>query len=234
MKKILFAVMGSLLLQLGFAQSQDDRKDRIMASYLVAFGILPETGEINYWMGDPLSNKTVNDLVNEHKKNIANQQSLQDRAIRNSYQDVLGRAPRADEYKTWRPLKLTYTDLVSRHLQFLKDYPSAFEDVIRQTYKSEFGRYPSAQELANWKSWGVRSYVSIVREHQKNKKSGMFASNQPSTRVVSSKKSGVQVLLSNRISEEMNRIPNAGVIATGGGNVIATGGGNVISTGGGN
>lgn len=233
MKKILVTALFILLFHLGFAQLQDERKDRIMASYLVAFGILPESAEINYWMTNPLSQKTVSDLVNEHTKNIANQRSLQDRAIRNSYQDVLGRAPYPNEYNTWRPLKLTYTALVSRHLQFLKDYPFAFDEVIRLTYKREFGRQPSAQELANWKGWGVRSYIAIVREHQKNKKSGMFASNNEA-KVISDKESGVQLRLSGAISNELNRIANAGVISTGGLNVISTGGGNVISTGGGN
>jgi hypothetical protein len=234
-KQFLLLVALLSLCHASFAQSLDERKDRIMASYLVAFGILPEQGEVNYWVTDPLSLKTVTDLVNKHKENIGSNQSLQDRAIRNSYQDALGRAPNADEYRTWRPLKLTYTELMSRHMEFLKNYPSAFEEVIRLTYKNEFNRNASAQEVTNWKSWGVRSYLAIAREHQKNKKAGMFASgSNTSSKIISNKQSGVQLQLSGKVSDELNRIASAGVISTGGGNVISTGGGNVISTGGGN
>ena len=231
----MFLLASVMMLPSVFGQNTEDRKDRITASYLIAFGVLPEQGEIDYWIKDPLSNKTVSDLVTEHTKNIGNQQSLQDRAIKNSYQDAFGRAPLASEYATWRPIKVTYTELMARHMKFLQEYPSSFEEVIKLSYKKEFGRAPKPAELANWKSWGVRSYLNIVQEHQKNKKAGMFAKKQSSSaKLISSKESGVRFTPSARISLEIGSVPKSNVISTGGGNVISTGGGNVISTGGGN
>lgn len=239
MKKTLLLLASALVLQLSFAQStKEERRERITASYLMAFGILPEQSEMDYWINDPLAYKTVADLVAEHKKNISRQQDLQDRAIRISYFDAFGRAPRTDEYVTWRPLKLTYTDLMARHMQYLKEYPSEFEAVIKRTYVNEFSRKPSAQELANWKSWGIRSYLEIAREHQKNKRAGLFAPSKSGTtaagKVLSNKQSGIEFTPSSKILNEIRIDPNARCISTGGGNVISTGGGNVISTGGGN
>ena len=215
------------------AQTIEEKKDRVIASYLIAFGVLPEQGEIDYWINTSYASQPLSALLGEHKKNITNNQTLQDRAIRNSYQDALGRVPAQSEIETWRPSKLTYSELIDRHVKFLKEYPAEFEKMINLTYKKEFKRDAQKQEIANWKSWGARTYVSIIQEHQKNKRAGMFAENKPSTKLISSKESGVQQSVPPKLAEEIKQAM-AGVISTGGGNVISTGGGNVISTGGGN
>ena len=216
------------------AQTNEDRKDRVIASYLLAFGELPKQAEIDYWTNDPLSLKTVNDLLNEHKKNIRNDVSLQDRAIKNSYQDAFGTMPDQGQYAYWRQKKNSYMDLMENHMRFFRDYPAEFEKMVRLTYKNEFKREAKQEEINNWKSWGIRSYLAIVQEHQKNKKAGMFAETKPASKKINtSKASGVQAEVSSKVAAEV-KIAAANVIATGGGNVIATGGGNVISTGGGN
>jgi hypothetical protein len=152
MKKTLLLFVAFLgVLQFTHAQNEE-RRDRVMSSYLVAFGILPQDNETNYWLNDPVSAKTVTDLVNEHKKNIANNQSLADRAILNSYQDAFGRAPRTDEYVTWRPLRLSYIELMERHMKYLRDYPLEFEEVIKRSYSKQFNRPAQSQEMKNWKS----------------------------------------------------------------------------------
>jgi hypothetical protein len=215
------------------AQSTEDRKDRITASYLLAFGELPNQSEIDYWIKDPLSLKTVTDLLNEHKKNILNASYLQDRAIKNSYQDAFGTAPNQNQYAYWRQMKYSYMDLMESHMRFFREYPVEFEKMIRLTYRKEFNREAKQEEVNNWKSWGIRSYLAIVQEHKKKKKAGMFAGTNTTKKINTSKVSGVQVQLNTKVAEEV-KIAAAKVIATGGGNVISTGGGNVISTGGGN
>lgn len=213
------------------AQTQEDKTDRIIASYLLAFGVLPEQGEIDYWMNSQAARQSVGHLYNEHKKSIQSNTTLRDRAIINSYQDALGKTPVQVEIDTWRPLHLSYVELVERHLKFLNDYPDEFRKMIKLTYRREFDREAKKQEVDDWASWGVRAYYSIIQEHQKNKKAGMFS--EPPKKIKKSKKSGVQVNVSPKTITEIQHAM-AGVIATGGGNVIATGGGNVIATGGGN
>jgi hypothetical protein len=212
------------------AQATEEKKDRVIASYLIAFGVLPEQGEIDYWINTSYASQPLSALLGEHKKNIANNQTLQDRAIRNSYQDALGRVPAQSEIETWRPLKLSYADLMGRHMQFLKDYPAEFENVIKLTYRKEFNREAQATEVSNWRSWGVRAYFAIIQEHQKNRKAGMFAqSNQGANKVSQSEKSGIFVRISPKIASEI-KTTGGSFVSTNSGTWISTNSGNIIST----
>lgn len=236
MKKLLFIALA--LFTLAPAMAQEERKDRIISSYLYAFGNLPAQSEIDYWMTDALSSKNVSELINAHKNNIKNNQSLADRAIRHSYLDAMGREPRSDEYNYWRGQKLPYSVLMDNHVNWLRSNPAEFSTVIKRSYQTVFNRQPQNIELNNWKNAGARSFISLVQTHQKNVRAGMFApANATSQKLISDPKSGVNFKPSDAVKNEMGKFiaTNGGtVISTGGGNVISTGGGNVISTGGGN
>lgn len=66
--------------------------ERIQASYLLAFGRLPASGEITYWNGQ--GQKSVQWLVDNHKGYIkSNQGSVGKEIIIKSYIDALGYRP---------------------------------------------------------------------------------------------------------------------------------------------
>src|SRR5688572_27692489 len=101
LKKLLFLSV-ALCTLMTTVYAQNPRKDRIIASYMVAFGRPPQTAEINYWLTDPLSNKTVTDLVEKHRANMNKvDRSLREAAVRQSYIDAFGRAPEKGEQDYW-------------------------------------------------------------------------------------------------------------------------------------
>ena len=66
-----FVLLVTLLCTL-ISFAQQDRKDRIIASYMIAFGQEPQQSEINYWMTGALSNQSVTKLVEKHRQNMKN------------------------------------------------------------------------------------------------------------------------------------------------------------------
>lgn len=231
MKRIFTVTLVSLsLFSVSYAQTSQERKERIQASYLIAFGVLPQQSELDYWMSDPLSLKTGNDLVEKHRSNIAGNIQLKYKAINNSYLDAIGRYPSPDDVNHWKKGNETYAELMTKHVQWLAGNPSEFEKTINLSYLREFNRNAQAAEIKSWKNAGARSYLNIVMEHRKNKAKGLFDEKKKANL----SKAPAEIKLSDNIAKEINKISAAKVISTGGGNVISTGGGNVISTGGGN
>jgi len=233
MRKFVLSVAAVIALTTSlFAQNSQERKERIQASYLIAFGSLPQQGELNYWMTDPLSLRSVNELVEQHRRNMKNDVQLKYKAINNSYFDAMGRLPETREVNYWKAGNETYAELVTKHVQWMAGNPAEFEKAINFSYLREFNRNAKPEEIKSWKNAGTRSYLGICQEHRKNIAAGIFDEKKKQQVI---KKSGVvEVKFSSAIANEVSKISAAGVISTGGGNCISVGGGNVISTGGGN
>ena len=232
-KRILFLALAAFTLLAG-AQAQNPRKDRIIASYMVAFGRPPQTAEINYWLTDPLSNKTVGELVEKHRANMNNvDRSLRQAAVKQSYIDAFGRAPRQDEVDYWMGSVNTYAEMVQKHVEWFASRPDEWVKVIKASYQMIFKRDPKTDELAYWKGQPARTFFSLVVQHDEFIRNNPQHAPKNTLAGTSIIKKENKVTITPGIIAEIKLI-GSGVISTGGGNVISTGGGNVISTGGGN
>ncbi|RYY94957.1 MAG: hypothetical protein EOO11_16835 [Chitinophagaceae bacterium] len=81
----------ALLFSALFAGAQDTEKaQRIKASYLLALGRLPSSGELQYWNGQ--ANVPVGTLVDLHKQYLKGNPSVLRVVVTKSYADALGYA----------------------------------------------------------------------------------------------------------------------------------------------
>lgn len=214
--------------------AQEARKDRIIASYMLAFGRPPQQAEVNYWLTDPLSNKMVTDLVEKHRSNMNKvDRSLRLAAVKQSYIDAFGRAPRQDEIDYWMGSVNTYAEMVQKHVEWFSTRPDEWVKVIKASYQMAFKRAPKPDELAYWKGQPARSFFSLVVQHDEFIRNNPQQGPKNSTANTSIIKKENKVTITPSVLAEIKMIGGS-VISTGGGNVISTGGGNVISTGGGN
>jgi hypothetical protein len=215
--------------------AQGSRSERIIASYMIALGRPPQPSEVNYWLSDPLSLKTVSDLVEKHRENMNKaDRSLRLATVKQSYIDAFGRAPRPDEIDYWMASINTYAEMRKKHVEWFAARPDEWTKVIQASYQTAFKRAPKAEELAYWKGQPARSFWDLVVQHDE------FIRNNPQLGARSGSAGAALVKKENKVTmppsllNEIRLSGGAGVISTGGGNVISTGGGNVISTGGGN
>lgn len=232
MKKMLLAIFLGLFVTTT-SIAQQDRKDRIIASYLVALGQPPVQAEIDYWMTDPLSNKTIVDLVEKHRQNMQDNKTLKAIAIQNSYLSAMGRYPATSEKDYWlNNGNLVYTELYDKHVKFLGEFKDNWKATIILSYQQALNRTPVKSEIDYWMTQtSVRSMADLKAHHYKN---SLAASKTKKPYMMS------QMTLTQQMKNELKTFiskiapSSASVISTGGLNVISTGGGNVISTGGGN
>ena len=212
------------------AQSPEMR-ERIQASYLIAFGRPASSGEVQYWAGQhPTS---VSALVANHRNYLTRDSGTHRATIVKAYQDAMGRNPTEAEINYWFRGNDTYTQLMKNHISWLGGNPGEYEKVIRRSYNYVFHRQPNAGELRYWKSQGTLSYIMLVACHQEwQRHNGSTPKTSGGLAISSNAPALNAVQLSSSIANEARAA--AGVIAAGGGNVIAAGGGNVIAAGGGN
>lgn len=213
------------------AQTKDEV---IKASYFVAFGRYPNSGELNYWRSN-VGSRSIQEMVNLHKNFIKSNQYEREQTIKRSYMDAFGWQPSADEVRYWSGQHRTYADLVSNHVNnWLNVYRDKKEQVIRQSYYKAFGRAATAAEVKFWMGQRTFSFVQLVAMHttyiQENRNPSSIMKIAPNLN-----KNGIST--DRLTSAATNGVISAGggnVISAGGGNIIAAGGGNVISAGGGN
>ena len=213
------------------AQVSTPMRERIEASYIIAFGREPSSGEIAYWARQNPS--SVAALVANHRNYLSRDAGTHRATIIRAYDDALGRNPTPGEIAYWFRGNDTYEQLMHNHIAWLGGNPGQYDLVIRRSYMHVFHRQPSSGELAYWKRQGVLSYVMLVACHEDWERRNGGRMRMGGALVMSPNTPGlVTVQLAPQIANEARAA--AGVIPAGGGNVIAAGGGNVIAAGGGN
>jgi hypothetical protein len=220
-------------------------RERIQASYLLAFGRLATDDEVKYWSGQ--NAKSVSDLVLRHRDYLKGNPGPHEDVIRRSYQAALGKTPDAKEIKHWMAGNDTFTGLVNNHVDWLRSNPTEYENVIKRSYQKVLGRAATAGEVNYWKGQGVYAYSVLAACHEDWKKRGgerkdkavlptssnYFSSYPVSAGVLAETRTAV----SNVIGQNgANIVGNAGgnLVAAGAGNMVAAGGGNMVAAGGGN
>ncbi len=209
------------------------RKERIQASYLLAFGRIPSDGEIQYWQGRTDAAK-LDDFINQHRKYIASNPSIQKEVIKKAYNDALGRDPQQGEYDYWSKGTDSYTMLIGKHIYWLTSNPTEYELVIKRSYQKALGKTPNADEIKYWKSQPVYAYdVLLVLHEDWKKRTGGNGQSTAGTTLNSSSSYLQTVAVSAEILKEVKLSFN-GLVTGGGGSMVAAGGGNMVAAGGGN
>lgn len=213
------------------AQTKDEV---IHGSYFVAFGRFANVRELAYWRQN-VGNRTIQQMVANHKDYIKTNQYDREQTIKRSYMDAFGWQPSSDELKYWSGQNKTYAELITNHINnWLNLYPDKKELVIKQSYYKVFGRNATTDEIKYWKAQPTYSFVQLVAMHTtwklKNQSSSVVTSIKPNL-------SGNGISTAGLSPQAISGVVAAGgmnVVAPGGANVVAAGGMNVIAPGGGN
>jgi len=229
------ALATTVMFFLSIFSLQAQTKDEIInGSYFVAFGRFANSGELTYWRQNA-GNKTIQQMVTNHKDYIKTNQNEREQTIKRSYMDAFGWQPSADELKYWSTQNKTYGELMTNHINnWLNVYKDKKELVIKQSYYKVFGRTATADEVKYWMGQPTYSYVQLVATHttwkQQNQSKSSVTPVKPNinTNGISTAGLSPQAISGVVAAGGMN------VIAPGGGNVVAAGGGNAVAAGGGN
>jgi hypothetical protein len=238
------------------ADSAAKLRERVQASYLIAFGRSATNDEVAYWTKQ--NPKSVADLVNGHRQYLKQDANTHRALIKRSYIDALGRDPIEGEFKHWMGGNDPYTQLMKNHVGWLAGNPAEYEAVIKRSYQFIFKRKADAGELKYWRSQGTVSYAMLVAAHDTWRKSNPTA--PAKTAGVSTVSANSTFLATAPVSPAIaaeariagglvaagagNLVGNDGgslvgndgasLVAAGGGNLVAAGGGNLVAAGGGN
>lgn len=218
-------------------------RERIQASYLLAFGRLATDAEVKHWTGQ--NPKSVAELVTKHRDYLTRDTGTHQDTIRRSYLAALGVAPKPEEIRHWMSGNDTYTGLVKNHVNWLKANPAEYEKVIKRSYQTVLGRQPTPAEVSHWKGQGVFAHYVLAACHEDWKRRGgaglakpvfpastsFAATVQVTPNIMNETRSAVSSLIGN---DAGSIVGNAGgnLVAAGGGNLVAAGGGNMVAAGG--
>jgi len=231
-KKVILSLL-VLFIGAGSVYAQTEQEQRIQASYMLAFGRQPNSGELTYWKSQ--GNKSISELINNHKGYLKQDAATQRNTINKAYADAMGRNASESEISYWKSGNDTYTTLMKNHVSWLANNPAEYEKVIKRSYQFVFGRPATAAEVNYWKGQPKVSYILLVAYHQDYKKRNQAS--QSSGLNVRNAGSLVSVPLSANIAAEASAatgLSKNNVVAAGGDNLIAPSGGYVVAAGGAN
>lgn len=179
MKKLNMCLLIFLSLAMApqFVMAQDNaqlKKERVQASYLLAFGRLPNTGELAWWKND----FTVAQLVESHR-NYMNKLTpgSKDDVIKKTYFIAFGRDNNVQpgEISHWKNRSEIFWEMLPLHVQWLNqninDRPDLYNDVVKAAYMKLFGKPATTTELSKWKKQ-IRSFAELVFLLQKTPPAG--------------------------------------------------------------
>ena len=215
------------------AFAQDEQAQRIELSYQLTFGRAAQAAEINTWKGrSDARSWSVQQYVNSHSAWFISPGGfveVEKTIIRATeaawgtwgYQNRPGIYQRFSEQrgKSWT----TYVDLV-KILTDEMDKDKTFKaGVVKDSYAKAGLKYTES-DINGWVNGfgNGKCYLQIVAEHFS------FKARQPGGKGTA----GLSNSPSRPMAETL-KIPNAGIVALGGGNIVALGGGNIVALGGG-
>ncbi len=221
--------------------AQDDEKtQRIKASYVLAFGMLPSRSEVNYYLTQPEAS-SLKALMDRHVAFIITG-GYRREAIVNSYKDALGIIPDENMIGFYAKNNMTYNDLMNAHMVWLSGSPSEYEKLINRAYSFALGRKASSLEIDKWKNLSQKYSYMMMAGYLQNRK-GKYTlqcypeENAMSLGISSSAVLGARVSLSIAkeavfISHNGSAIQGGKLIAAGAGNLITNDGGTLVAAGG--
>lgn len=231
MKKIFLFFLPVVLFSALSVNAQDEKTQRIQASYILAFGQMPQAAEITHWMSQPQS-ASITQLMASHKAFITSG-GYKKEAIINSYKDGWGLLIDADnpQYKYWANYNQTYTELMAAHIQYLTANPAEYEKVINRACKYVFNRNATSDEMTKWKSNSSKfSYLMIVGYLQ-NKKSKYSLQCTPEENAMSLGNASSAVIGAHLNVSITRELDAAGFISHNGSALVGNSGGTLIAAG---
>lgn len=232
------------------------QRERIQASYFIAFGRKAEDPEVAYWAKQ--NPKSVSELVTRHNEYLQRDQGTHRDTIQRSYSHALGRPAKDGEINHWMGGADNYTELMKKHLDWLRANPTQYEEVVRLSYDRALGRKAKTPEVDWWKSQGTFSFVMLAAAHEdwakRNGVNGPTPSGRqsaavnsrhlvvfPVSQTVAREAVAAARLIGNDAGSLIGNdggsiVGNAGgnIVAAGAGNIVAAGAGNIVAAGAGN
>ena len=219
------------------SHAQNEKVQRIQASYMMAFGRPADGGEVNFWNGQP--DQSIAQRLAGHRQYANNNEGFKRALISKSYIDGLGRSPKEAEIQYFLTRQDLYYTLMQTHVGWLAANPAEYEKVIRRSYQAVFNRTPSSAEINYWKNQGTLSYIVLIGCHEQWKRTNGNTEKTSGGASIGGGGGSLQTVpISSNIASEVKNLSSisvgGNVITAGGGNVITIGGGNVITAGGAN
>lgn len=226
------AMLATMITTTLFAQNdQQLKKERVITSYMIAFGRQPNSGELTYWTGR--ENLSVEQLVNLHNQFLNSNTDEKRKVIARAFENSYGYAPNENQVKENMRSSYNYTQWMGNHLAYLRSNATAWNDMISKVYWNVCKRGATDNDRRSWKQSDAKPYMlvaAVVDVWNRQNTSGSLSVSKTSAYLS-------QTPVSPTVANEASRLIGAAggnVIAPGGGNVIAVGGGNVIAPGGAN
>ena len=243
------------------AQSDVERRDRALASYLIAFGRIPAEAELAHWAGRREKDWTVPALVESHRAFLQSNATERTAVIVRSYQMAMGRNPEQREVNDHLGRNRTYAELMTDHVEWMKSgapwlqlQGDALKAMVDRSYKAAgFTWY--ATPLGQFRRSDKDKQAGVLYDDgdidywknevkSKNLTYGQLVLNHLRYKADFCRKSIPQPVfrLGTMARSQASGIGgaldlfgrSAKVVAMGGANVIAVGGGNVVAMGGAN
>lgn len=138
------------------------RAELIGRSYVAVLGRQPDSGELEFWLGQPA--QTIWALFERHEQYLA---EAWPGVINDSYAAVCGRDPTDGEQDSWlsQPPR-TLESMLRNHLQYFADDRDAWAGVIWDSYLAVFASGPTTGELDYWLGQTPRTIHTLIAAHR--------------------------------------------------------------------
>lgn len=249
----------ALIVPMAHAQSDAERRDRVVISYLLAFGRIPASAELSHWAGRREKDWTVAALVESHRAFLQSNTTERTAVVVRSYQMAMGRNPEQREVNDHLGRNRTYAELMTDHVEWMKSgkpwlqlQGDALKAMVDRSYKAAgFTWY--ATPLGQFRKSEKEKQAGVLYDdgdidYWKNEvKSKNFTYGQLVVKHLSYKSNYCRkpiptpsIKIGTTVRNQAASVPGASdlfsrsshVIANGGMNVIAVGGMNIIANGG--
>lgn len=208
-----------------------EQRERLEASFMIAYGRLPSTSEIDLWAKRDAS--SLPELVASHRKQLETDESGRAATMDRAFRDAFGRPPAPGELDASSGGNDLYFDLMAGHIGRLAEQPSEYEEVIQRAYRFVIRRDAYPEEIDYWSQRETISYVLLVGcvedWARRNQPGLMVTSGVPTISINCDHLSTVR--LSPAVAAEARAavgLPSAG---NGGTHIVAAGAGAVVSGG---
>jgi hypothetical protein len=234
MKKIYRVILTLIIATVITGQifAQDQKRERITASYVITFGRQPTNDEMNYWMGQQVN--SLEQLVKNHSSWLNGNRDEKRKLIIRAFQHAYGYAPSESDINKSMSENKNYTEWMTNHINYLRGNSTAWNNLVGKVYSNVCRRSATDNDKRSWPQSEAKPYWMVAAVVDK----WQAENRHNSTKAVRSGNSyGTFANLSNPVASEASRIIGSAagnVIAPGGGNVIAPGGANAVASGGGN
>jgi len=156
----LFLLASLVLASATVSAQSNEQEERIGASFVLALGRAPSSGEIDHWA--KLGTLPVADLIARHQQQLQGDVGVKRATVVKACADAFGREPTEPEIDAWSSGNWTYAELMKQHIQWLGEHPTEYQQAIERAYQLVMRRPAYPVEIDYWKAQPTLSYALLV------------------------------------------------------------------------